>query len=191
MELLKKQWNHSSNADSEKVKRLCDEWGMHPLVADILLSRGFKTHKDIQSFLEPSLNNLRDPFHLRHMYLAVEILQNAIVNDQEIFILGDYDVDGITATALVLDFLKACGAEKVDYFIPNRLKHGYGLTEASTDILLERNADLVITVDNGITAAGEIQRLNDAGIKTIVTDHHLAETDLLPPGIVINPNHPE
>ena len=191
MEFLKKQWNHSSNADSEKVRRLCDEWEMHPLVADILLSRGFKTHKDIQSFLEPSLNNLRDPFHLRHMYLAVELLQDAIVNDQQIFILGDYDVDGITATALVLDFLKACGAEKVDYFIPNRLKHGYGLTEASTDILLERNADLVITVDNGITAAGEIQRLNDAGIKTIVTDHHLAENDLLPPGIVINPNHPE
>jgi len=125
------------------------------------------------------------------MYLAVELLQDAIVNDQQILILGDYDVDGITGTALVLDFLKSCGAEKVDYFIPNRLKHGYGLTEGSTDILLERNADLVITVDNGITAAGEIQRLNDAGIKTIVTDHHLAETDLLPPGIVINPNHPE
>ena len=191
MEFLKKQWYHSSNADSEKVKHLCDEWRMHPLVADILLSRGFKTQKDIQSFLEPSLNNLRDPFQLRHMHLAVELLQDAIVNDRQIIILGDYDVDGITATALVLDFLKVCGVEKVDYFIPNRLKHGYGLTEASTDILLERNADLVITVDNGITAAGEIRRLNDAGIKTIVTDHHLAETDLLPPGIVINPNHPE
>jgi len=191
LELLKKQWYHLSNADSEKVKHLCDEWRMHPLVANILLSRGFKSKKDIQSFLEPNLNNLKDPFQLRHMYLAVELLQDAIVNDWQIFILGDYDVDGITATALVLDFLKACGAEKVDYFIPNRLKHGYGLTEASTDILLERNADLVITVDNGITATGEIQRLNDAGIKTIVTDHHLADTDLLPPGIVINPNHPE
>ena len=99
MELLKKQWNHSSNADSEKVRRLCDEWEMHPLLADIILSRGFKTQKDIQSFLEPSLNNLRDPFHLRHMYVAVEVLQNAIVNDQQIFILGDYDVDGITAVS--------------------------------------------------------------------------------------------
>ena len=191
MELLKKQWFHSSNADSEKVKRLCDEWQMHPLVADILLRRGFKTQKDVQSFLEPSLNNLRDPFQLRHMHLAVELLQDAIVNDQRIIVLGDYDVDGITATALVMEFLKACGSEKIDYFIPNRLKHGYGLTKASTDILLERNADLVITVDNGITAALEIRRLNDAGIKTIVTDHHLAEKDLLPPGIVINPNHPE
>ena len=69
MELFKKKWNHSSNADPEKVRCLCDEWEMHPLVADILLNRGFKTHKDIQSFLEPSLNNIRDPFQLRHMHL--------------------------------------------------------------------------------------------------------------------------
>ena len=191
MKFLKKQWNHPSNDDLEKAKHLSDELRMHPLVADILLSRGFKTQKDIQSFLEPSLNNLIDPFQFRHMNLAVELLQDAIVNNRRIIILGDYDVDGITATALVLDFLKTCGAGKVDYFIPNRLKHGYGLTDASTDILLERNADLVLTVDNGITAAKEIRRLNDAGIKTIVTDHHLAEIDLLPSGIVVNPNHPE
>ena len=191
MELVKKNWCHSSNADSKKVKYLCDEWRIHPLVADILLSRGFNNHKDIQSFLEPSLNNLRDPFQLRHMHKAVELLQDSIVNNQRIIILGDYDVDGITATALMLDFFKASGVKNVDYFIPNRLKHGYGLTEASTDILMERNVDLVITVDNGITADGEIRRLNDAGIKTIVTDHHLPEFDLLPTGIVVNPNHPE
>ena len=88
MEFLKKQWNHSSNADSEKVRSLCDEWDMHPLVADILLSRGFKTHKDIQSFLEPSLNNLIDPFQFRHMDLAVDLLQDAIVNNRSIIILG-------------------------------------------------------------------------------------------------------
>ena len=124
MEFLKKQWNHLSNDDLEKAKHLSDEWRMHPLVADILLSRGFKTQKDIQSFLEPNLNNLIDPFQFRHMDLAVDLLQDAIVNNRRIIILGDYDVDGITATALVLDFLKACGAGKVDYFIPNRLKHG-------------------------------------------------------------------
>ena len=109
MEFLKKQWNHSPKADLEKVRHLCDEWKLHPLVVDILLSRGFKTQKDIHSFLEPSLNNLRDPFQLRHMHLAVELLQDAIVNNRHIIILGDYDVDGITATALVLDFLQASG----------------------------------------------------------------------------------
>ena len=132
-----KKWNHSSNADPEEVKHLCGEWDMHPLVAGILIHRGFKTKEDIKSFLHPSLNNFRDPFQLRHMQQALELLQDAVVNDRQISILGDYDVDGITATALVLDFLKACGAVKVDFFIPNRLKHGYGLTEASTDILLE------------------------------------------------------
>ena len=147
MKLPQKKWNHSSNADSDEIKHLCGEWDMHPLVAGILLHRGFKTQEDIKSFLHPSLNNLRNPFQLRHMQQALELLQDAVVNDWQISILGDYDVDGITATALVLDFLKACGAEKVDFFIPNRLKHGYGLTEASTDILLERNTDLVITVE--------------------------------------------
>jgi single-stranded-DNA-specific exonuclease len=177
--------------DSEEVKRLCDEWDFHPLVAGILLRRGFGTQEDIKSFLQPSLNNLREPFQLRHMQQAVELLQEAIFNNSHIIILGDYDVDGITATALLLDFLRSSGAANLDFFIPNRLKHGYGLTEASTDILLEMKADLVITVDNGITAAKEISRLHEAGVKTIVTDHHLAEKSLLPPGIVVNPNHPE
>ena len=125
------------------------------------------------------------------MQQAVELLQDAVVNDRHIIILGDYDVDGITATALLLDFLQASRATNLEFFIPNRLKHGYGLTEASTDILLEKKADLVITVDNGITAVREIRRLNNAGVKTMVTDHHLAETDLLPSGLVVNPNHPE
>ena len=151
-----------------------------------------KNIDDVNLFLNPKIKNLLpNPLQLKDMNKAIDRTYKSIINDELIGIFGDYDVDGITATALVLDFLKACGAEKVDYFIPNRLKHGYGLTKASTDILLERNADLVITVDNGITAALEIRRLNDAGIKTIVTDHHLAEKDLLPPGIVINPNHPE
>jgi len=125
------------------------------------------------------------------MQEAVDLLQEAIVKNWRIVILGDYDVDGITATALMLEFLQKCGCLNLDFFIPNRIKHGYGLTEASTDILLEMNPDLVITVDNGITAANEVQRLNDEGIKTIVTDHHLADPNLLPAGIVVNPNHPE
>ena len=90
MELLKKQWIHSSNADSEKVRSLCDEWSTHPIVADILLSRGLRTHNDIQSFLEPSLNNLKNPLHLRHMDLAVKLLQDSVVNNGQILIIGDY-----------------------------------------------------------------------------------------------------
>ena len=186
-----KQWFDSSTGDPEQVKRLCLEWKTNPQVAEILLRRGYKTREEIKSFLMPNLSNLRDPYELRQMREAVNLLQDAIVNNRRIVILGDYDVDGITATALMLEFLQKCGNLNLDFFIPNRIKHGYGLTEASTDILLEMNPELVITVDNGITAAREVQRLNDEGIKTIVTDHHLADVSLLPSGIVVNPNHPE
>ncbi|MBL4825372.1 MAG: single-stranded-DNA-specific exonuclease RecJ [SAR324 cluster bacterium] len=189
--LPQKQWYDSSTADPEQVKQLCSEWKTNPLVAEILLRRGYKTHEEIKSFLMPSLSNLRDPYELRQMREAVILLQETIAKNRRIVILGDYDVDGITATALMLEFLNKCGKLDLDFFIPNRIKHGYGLTEASTDILLEMRPELVITVDNGITAAREVQRLNDEGIKTIITDHHLADASLLPSGIVVNPNHPE
>ena len=186
-----KQWYESSTVDPEEVKQLCLEWNTNPYVAEILLRRGYKTREEVKSFLLPSLKNLRDPYELRQMREAVDLLQETIAKNWRIVILGDYDVDGITATALMLEFLQKCGCLNLDFFIPNRIKHGYGLTEASTDILLEMNPDLVITVDNGVTAANEVQRLNDEGIKTIVTDHHLADPNLLPAGIVVNPNHPE
>ena len=189
--LPQKQWYDSSTADPEQVKQLCREWNTNPYVAEILLRRGHKTREEIKSFLFPSLNNLRDPYELRQMREAVDLLQDTIAKNLRIVILGDYDVDGITATALMLEFLNKCGKLDLDFFIPNRIKHGYGLTESSTDILLEMRPELVITVDNGITAAREVQRLNDEGIKTIITDHHLADASLLPSGIVVNPNHPE
>jgi len=189
--LPQKQWYDSSTADPEQVKQLCREWNTNPIVAEILLRRGYKTREEITSFLNPQLKNLRDPFELRQMQEAVNLLQEMITENRRIVILGDYDVDGITATALMLEFLHKCGKLDLDFFIPNRIKHGYGLTESSTDILLEMKPELVITVDNGITAAREVQRLNDEGIKTIITDHHLADPSLLPSGIVVNPNHPE
>ena len=191
MVMHQKIWHESPAMDPDEVKRLCREWEMHPRVAEILLRRGLKTNSEIKSFLQPSLNNLRDPYEFRMMQEAVDLLQEAIVKNWRIVILGDYDVDGITATALMLEFLQKCGCLNLDFFIPNRIKHGYGLTEASTDILMEMKPDLVITVDNGITAVHEVLRLNNEGIKTIVTDHHLADASLLPSGIVVNPNHPE
>ena len=189
--LPQKQWYDSSAADPEEVKRLCREWKTNPYVAEILIRRGYKTSEEIKSFLIPELINLRDPYELRQMREAVDLLQETITSNRRIVILGDYDVDGITATALMLEFLNKCGTLDLDFFIPNRIKHGYGLTESSTDILLEMRPELVITVDNGITAAREVQRLNDVGINTIITDHHLADPGLLPSGIVVNPNHPE
>jgi len=186
-----KKWIKFSGNYSEKVKKLSRDFQISLSVAGIIFRRGYKTKQEIELFLKPDLNNLRNPLELRHMKEAVDLLQNMIIKGKKIVILGDYDVDGIAATALMIEFMGKCGNLNVDFFIPNRLKHGYGLTKTSTDVLLEMNPDLVITVDNGITAAVEVLRLNNEGIQTIITDHHLAESSLLPSGIVVNPNHPK
>tara|TARA_Y100001970_G_C14229511_1_gene857749 strand:+ start:682 stop:2367 length:1686 start_codon:yes stop_codon:yes gene_type:complete len=189
--VLQKKWIYKPLVDAEKVKYFCDEWQMPKLLAEVICSRGFDTREAVESFLFPDLRQLRDPYMLRNMHEAVFLLQDCIKKKRRIIILGDYDVDGITATAMMVEFLRKCGVENLDYFIPNRLKHGYGLTEASTKILLEMKPDLVITVDNGITAFREVKRLKNEGVSTIVTDHHLADNQMVPSGIVVNPNHPE
>ena len=191
MILRQKKWLESSKNNPEEVNRLCRDWGTNPYVAEILLRRGYKTYEEIKSFLTPELSDLRDPYELRNMSEAVDLLRSMIIENRRIVILGDYDVDGITATALVLEFLKKCGKLNLDFFIPNRMIHGYGLTRSSAEIIIDMKPELVITVDNGITAAHEVDRLNQEGIKTIITDHHLADSNLLPAGIVINPNHPK
>ena len=157
--MLQKKWIYKPLVDAEKVKYFCDEWQMPKLLAEVICSRGFDTREAVESFLFADLRQLRDPYMLRNMHEAVFLLQDCIKKKRRIIILGDYDVDGITATAMMVEFLRKCGVENLDYFIPNRLKHGYGLTEASTKILLEMKPDLVITVDNGITAFREVKRL--------------------------------
>ena len=107
MMLPQKQWYDSSTADPEQVKQLCREWNTNPIVAEILLRRGYKTREEITSFLNPQLKNLRDPFELRQMQEAVNLLQEMITENRRIVILGDYDVDGITATALMLEDRKS------------------------------------------------------------------------------------
>jgi single-stranded-DNA-specific exonuclease len=122
---------------------------------------------------------------------AVALLLPYIREDRRIVILGDYDVDGITATAILIEFLAACGCANLDFFIPNRLQHGYGLTPASVEVLFSMQPEIVITVDNGITARAEVATLQQAGIPVLITDHHLASADALPEAVTINPNHPD
>ena len=168
---------------------LCDEAGVHPLVADMLLRRGIADPEAARVFFQPGLDGLHDPFLLKGMDAAVERIARALKSGGRIVVSGDYDVDGTTSSALLTHFLRAAGAgpESLEFFIPNRFEHGYGLTPATVDALLERKPALVITVDNGITAVEEVARLRAEGVDTIVTDHHLPRPEGVPPGIVINP----
>jgi single-stranded-DNA-specific exonuclease len=170
--------------------RLCREAGLHPVVAEILLRRGVETAEAAQRFLRPSLQHLHNPFELKGMTEAVAAIGEALEAGLPIVVSGDYDVDGITSSAMLTHFLRAAGAQGLRTFIPNRFGHGYGLTTRTVDALLELKPALIVTVDNGITAIAEVERLQQAGVRTVVTDHHLPRAEGVPPGIVVNPVQP-
>jgi single-stranded-DNA-specific exonuclease len=170
---------------------LCAELQLHPVVAQILARRGLETAEAARRFMQPSLEHPHDPFLLKGMEAAAARIAEALAGGERIVISGDYDVDGMTSSAVLGHFLRAAGCESATTFIPNRFEHGYGLTAASVDALLALRPQLVITVDNGITAVAEIERLHAAGVDTIVTDHHLPRPEGVPGGIVVNPRQPD
>jgi single-stranded-DNA-specific exonuclease len=173
-----------------KRDALCREAGLHPIVAEILLRRGIDSVDAVRRFLRPSLQHLHNPYALKGMEEAVAAIAAALESQQPIVVSGDYDVDGITSSAMLTHFLRAAGAKHLRPFIPNRFGHGYGLTTRTVDALLELKPALVVTVDNGITALAEVERLHRAGVRTVVTDHHVPRAEGVPPGIVVNPVQP-
>lgn len=159
---------------------------MSSLFDRIITSRGLDDDtKDL--FLSPDYSKLHDPFLLADMDKAVERIIIARKLQEQIVIYGDYDIDGLTATALMLDGLTSFGFKSVDKYIPNRFTEGYGLTVESIEIIASSGAKLIITVDCGSLSEKEIIRANELGVDVIVTDHHNA-ADIQPPAIaVINP----
>lgn len=140
-----------------------------------------------EAFLSPSYDTRHDPFLLPDMTIAVERLVTARENQERITIYGDYDIDGLTATTLLLDAFESFGFTQVDAFIPNRFVEGYGLTVDAIEKIAESGAQLVVTVDCGSLSHTEIARANELGVDVIVTDHHNV-ADTSPPAIAtINP----
>ena len=170
----------------EKAQIIAGETGLSELVALVLANRGYDAIESIQKFLNPEISSLYSPFLLKGMEKAIERIRQEIVNRGKILIYGDYDVDGITSTCILYDYLKGCGAN-VDFYIPDRFGEGYGLSMIAVNNLLERKPALIITVDNGISAVNEISYLKSEGIDVIITDHHECG-DVLPAAFsVINP----
>ncbi|MDT8445876.1 MAG: single-stranded-DNA-specific exonuclease RecJ [bacterium] len=137
-------------------------------------------------FFSHHLSAMPDPMVLKNLPQAVELLLERLQEGKEVLVLGDYDVDGVTSTALLVRFLRALGF-KVQALIPNRFSEGYGLTEAVVKRVLALKPQLVVTVDNGITAGAEVAQLKAAGVEVIVTDHHLPVPGKMPDGLVVNP----
>jgi single-stranded-DNA-specific exonuclease len=168
---MKKQWQ-LLNPNPETVHTLSSQIGCSALIARLLAIRGIASAAQASRYLNPSLRSLTPPLEMAGMQDAVRRMHRALEDDHKILIYGDYDADGITATALLVAFLRRCGG-RVSYYIPHRIADGYGLgTDFINNRALPAGMDLIITADCGSSSNEAISLARKAGIDTIVTDHH-------------------
>lgn len=167
---MNKKWE-IYKVNQEQVKELQEKYKINKLLATILANRGIIEDKEISKFLEPKRNDFYNPFEMPDMDKAVDRIIQAIENNEQIIIYGDYDVDGITSVTVLKSFLEERG-KNTNVYIPNRLNEGYGLNKTAVEKIAEQGNKLMITVDCGITAIEEIKYAKQLGIDTIVTDHH-------------------
>ncbi|MDD2481478.1 MAG: single-stranded-DNA-specific exonuclease RecJ [Lutispora sp.] len=169
------------------LEELIEELNISEVLARILINRNIETVEDAEIFLNPSIDELDDPYMMKEMDVAVERIKKAIIGSEKICIYGDYDVDGITSVSMLYIVLKELGG-KVTYYIPNRLDEGYGLNGEALEKIIEQNIQLIITVDCGIKSLEEVKFINENNRDIIITDHHECG-DLIPDAYaVINPN---
>lgn len=159
---------------------------VHPVLRRVYAARGICD----DSGLDRSLKQLIPPSLLKGLPQALELLVQALQQQSRILIVGDFDADGATSSALSVLALRALGAHQVDYLVPNRFKYGYGLTPEIVAVALERKPDLLVTVDNGISSIEGVAAAKAAGMQVLVTDHHLAGEELPAADAIVNPNQP-
>jgi len=173
--------------EQEKVEPLSRELQVPPLVAQMLINRGLHQADQIQDFFSPTLLQLPQPYLMKNMDKAVNRILKAFERKERIAIFGDYDADGVTATALLVHFLRSLFPD-VLYYIPHRVREGYGLSFSGLTYLKEQGVDLIITVDCGISNHQEIEFARSMGLEIIVTDHHQVSRKGVPSAVaVLNP----
>ena len=176
----------------EYIKYLSATTGITPSLAQILINRGIKTPEAVRLFLFPDIDNLMDPFKIKGIKDAVGLLKDAISSGKRILVHGDYDTDGLTATAAMVETLQMLGAD-VAYFIPDRFVDGYGFSKGGLEYAKEIGAALILTVDCGITSFDTVRQARADGMTVVITDHHEPKKDasgdvILPEAdVIINP----
>jgi len=175
--------------EEEGAAELAASIGCHGIVAEILCRRGVRTAEEAQRFLHPRLADLPDPALLAGIGPAVERIARAIDAGERITAYGDYDVDGVTSTTLLVSFLRACGAD-VDFYVPHRLGEGYGLNLDAVATLAARGTRLLVTLDCGVTAVAEVDEAIRLGVDVVVVDHHTTPAELPRAAAILNPWQP-
>ena len=185
------KWNYQPPAQEQRdaARALAKDTGISPVLCRLLQERGINTAKEAKRFFRPQLSELHDPYLMDNMQKAVDRLNMAMGLKERVLVYGDYDVDGTTAVALVYKFLQQFYSN-IDYYIPDRYNEGYGVSRKGVDYAQATGVKLVIVLDCGIKAVGEIAYAKEHGIDFIICDHHVPD-DVLPPAVaILNPKVP-
>ncbi|QGY40713.1 single-stranded-DNA-specific exonuclease RecJ [Pseudodesulfovibrio cashew] len=166
------KWTARGDSRPPSGERLAEELSVSPLIVDILWNRGLTSLEEMDRFLSPGLRHLADPSEIPGLSEAVGILAREVNAGRKLAVWGDYDVDGITSTTLVTEFFRGHGIE-ILHHLPNRMEEGYGLNPAGVEALAEQGAEVLLTVDCGITDYAGVSRARELGLTVVVSDHHL------------------
>ncbi|HLA84087.1 MAG TPA: single-stranded-DNA-specific exonuclease RecJ [Thermoguttaceae bacterium] len=185
---MPKRWRIQPH-DPQRIADLARAASISPVVASLLLCRGISDPRVAQQFLAPKLSDLHDPADLPGCTAAAERIHAAIAAGRRIVIYGDYDVDGITGTALLLRCIQMLGGN-VGYYVPHRIDEGYGLNHEAIETLADRKTELLVTVDCGIASVEEAATATRRGVELIVTDHHEPGAELPGAAVIVHPRLP-
>ena len=174
----------------EAIAAISAQLGLNPILANLLCTRGYTTPEDAKKFLCMESEMLCPPYSMKDMDRAVSRIRTAVGNHEKITIYGDYDVDGVTAVCTLYLYLHSVGAN-VDYYIPNRIGEGYGVSTAAIDAIRETGTTLIVTVDTGITANDEVDYAASLGVDFVITDHHECHAQLPNACAMVNPHRPD
>ncbi|MDT9275279.1 MULTISPECIES: single-stranded-DNA-specific exonuclease RecJ [Limnospira] len=185
--LLPKQRWYIFPERPEIAQSLSETTGVHPIIAQILINRGIETKEQAEAFLNPQSQTLPEPMEeFPDLPKTVQLLQNAIDNQQKIAICGDYDADGMTSTALLIRAISKLGAD-ITSAIPSRMQEGYGINNRIVEEFHDQGISIIITVDNGISAIAPVARAKELGLTVIITDHHDLPPQLPNADAILNP----
>ncbi|HZU38063.1 MAG TPA: DHH family phosphoesterase, partial [Gemmataceae bacterium] len=175
--------------DRTAIERLATGLAVSPVVAQLLLNRGLTSPEAARTFLQAPLTGLHPPRELPGIAEATERLATAVRDGRRIVVYGDYDVDGLTGTAILLQTLKMLGAQ-ADFYVPHRLDEGYGLNLDALGQLAQDGASAIVTVDCGIGSLAEAAEARRLGLELIITDHHPCQEQLPDAAVVVHPRRP-
>ena len=187
---MEKRWVLKEKADYETVRQLSTSLNINERLSSLLVQRSIKTFEDARSFFRPKLEFLHDPFLMKDMDKAVDRIDLAHERGEKIMIYGDYDVDGTTAVSLVYSFLKTFH-KKIEFYIPDRYKEGYGISYIAIDFAVENKVTLLIALDCGIKAVEKVAYAKEKGLDIIIGDHHRPGDVLPDAAAVLDPKQDE